>query len=80
MKKLDFLIISARLNKQTKLIINSSSIKHLKKGVNLINISRGELVEEKSLVKNIKNKKIGSYYTDVVSDEEKILKNKKFKY
>ena len=78
MKKLDFLIISARLNKQTKLIINSSSIKHLKKGVNLINISRGELVEEKSLVKNIKNKKIGSYYTDVVSDEEKILKNKKF--
>ncbi len=76
LKNLDFLIISARLNKQTKLIINSSSIKYFKKGVNLINISRGELVEEKSLIKNIRNKKIGSYYTDVVSDEEKILKNK----
>ena len=36
---------------------------------------RGEIGEEKSLNKNIRNKKIGSYYTDVVSDEEKILKN-----
>ena len=41
------LIISARLNNQTKFIINSSSIKFLKKGAKIINISRGELVEKK---------------------------------
>ena len=73
---LDFLIISARLNKQTKFIINSSSIKFLKKGVKIINISRGELVDEKTILNNLRKKKIGSYYTDVVSNEEKILKNK----
>ena len=39
-RKLDFLIISARLNNQTKSIINSSSIKFLKKGAKIINISR----------------------------------------
>ena len=74
--KLDFLIISARLNNQTKSIINSSSIKFLKKGAKIINISRGELVDEKTILRNLRKKKIGSYYTDVVSNEETILKNK----
>ncbi len=76
LNKLDFLIVSAKLNKKTNSIINSQSIKKLKKGIKIINISRGELIDERALLKNIKNNKINSYYTDVVTKEEDVLINK----
>ena len=41
-----------------------------------VNISRGELIDENVLLQNIKKRKVRSYYTDVVRNEEDILKNK----
>ncbi|MBD1146479.1 hypothetical protein IDH09_01895 [Pelagibacterales bacterium SAG-MED28] len=76
LKNLDFLIISAKLNEKTRSILNTKTIHYLKKGIKIVNISRGELIDENVLLQNIKKRKVRSYYTDVVRNEEDILKNK----
>lgn len=76
LENLDFLIISAKLNEKTLSILNAKTIRYLKKGIKIINIARGELIDEHVLLQNIKKRKVRSYYTDVVRNEEDILNNK----
>ena len=47
-------------------------IKSIKKNCILVNTSRGEIIDEKNLVKLIKSKKIKFFATDVVSQEHKL--------
>ena len=76
LKKINFLIICSSLNNNTKSFFDLRILKKLKKKSIIVNISRGELVNENDLVKLIKNKHILKYSTDVISRENEILSKK----
>lgn len=74
----DILLISVHLTDETKRMLNKDSFKYLKKKAILINVSRGEIIDEQSLLKNLKSKKILAAGLDVISNEQKInFKNNK---
>jgi len=50
-------------------MVNEESIKHMKKGVMIINTGRGKLIETKALIKGLKSGKIGSAGLDVYEEE-----------
>ena len=76
LKKTNFLIISSSLNDKTKSFFNLNNLIKLKKNSIIVNISRGELIDEKAIIKLIKNNHILKYSTDVVSNENEILNKK----
>tara|TARA_B100000941_G_scaffold263633_1_gene217118 strand:+ start:762 stop:2540 length:1779 start_codon:yes stop_codon:yes gene_type:complete len=76
LQKTDCLIICASLNKENYNYFNLKKLKMLRKNSVIINIARGELINEKDLVRLMKNKHISAFGTDVVSNESKILEGK----
>ena len=62
--------IQVHLDEKTKKLINEDLISSCKMQKTIVNISRGEIVDEKSIIKNIKNGKILKYATDVITDEQ----------
>ena len=80
-KKVDVLVLHVHVSSQTKKFINNDVIKRMKKGSLIINTSRGELVDENAILKNLKSGQLGGYGTDVLSDEfNNIKKSKLIKY
>ena len=65
----DFLIITASLNKTTKRMINEQTIKLMKKGVRIVNVSRGGLITQSDLVNALQSGHIHSVAMDVFEDE-----------
>ena len=64
----DYIIISSDYT--GKKILTSSILKRIKRQIKtLINISRGELIDEKALCKAINQNKIYKYYTDVLVND-----------
>ena len=76
LKKTNFLIISSSLNDKTESFFNLDRLIKLRKNSIIVNIARGELVDEKAIVKLIKNNHILKYSTDVLSNESEILNKK----
>tara|TARA_Y100000996_G_scaffold200065_1_gene156897 strand:- start:41 stop:982 length:942 start_codon:yes stop_codon:yes gene_type:complete len=74
LKNINFLIISAKLTNETNKIFNYKTLRQIKKGSYILNISRGELLVEKDLIKLIKNNHIDKVALDVLCNEDKILK------
>jgi D-3-phosphoglycerate dehydrogenase / 2-oxoglutarate reductase len=72
LKICDVILISIHLNKENYNFFNIEKFKSLKKNVILINTSRGEIVDEKALVKSFKSNKIKFYATDVVCNEHEL--------
>ncbi len=72
----DFLVFACALNKKTHHIFNSDILKAVKKGVRIVNISRGQLIDEKALLEGLQNKIITSVALDVFESEP--LSNKDF--
>ena len=66
----DIISLHVPLNKETKYIINAVSITWMKKGVMLINTSRGGLVNTKDTIGAIKTGHIGYLGMDVYEEEE----------
>ena len=72
--------------KNTENLISDKILQNFKKGSFLINTSRGELVDENALIKNLKNKRICGAAIDVISNEfdpkfkKNIKKNKLISY
>ena len=62
--------IQVHLDEKTKKLINEDLISSCKMQKTIVNISRGEIVDEKSIIKNIKNGKILKYATDVITNEQ----------
>ncbi len=76
-KKSDIISLHCPYNNSTHYIINKNSIKKMKKGVIIINTSRGELLNTKEIIKYIIKKKIGALGIDVYENEKKyFFKNK----
>lgn len=65
----DFLIITASLNETTKRMINKQTIKLMKKGVRIVNVSRGGLITQADLVNALQSGHIHSVAMDVFEDE-----------
>jgi lactate dehydrogenase-like 2-hydroxyacid dehydrogenase len=78
----NIVLLSLHLNNKTKNMFNENFFSIMKKDSYLINISRGEILNEDSLIKYLKNKKIRAAAVDVVSNEQRIdiRKNKLIKY
>ena len=71
--KSDIISLHCPLTPETEKIINSQSIKKMKKGVILINCSRGKLIDTKSLIKEMETRKIGGVGLDVYEDEDEFF-------
>jgi phosphoglycerate dehydrogenase-like enzyme len=69
LKNLDFLIVALPLNGNTHHIIGDKELALLPQSCFIINIAREELIEEKSLIKAINNKKIKGAWIDVLKQE-----------
>lgn len=65
----DYLILLLPITEETKNIINSGSLKMVKKGAILINAGRGGLIEDNDLLKALDSGKISRCTLDVFNEE-----------
>lgn len=72
-KKSDIISLHCPLTKETEYIINKDSINKMKKGVYILNTSRGGLIDAEALLDAIKAKKVGAACLDVYEDENDIF-------
>jgi D-lactate dehydrogenase len=69
----DILSLHCPLNEHTRYLINDQSVQQLKKGVMLINTSRGALIDTRSVIQGLKSATIGALGIDVYEQEEKLF-------
>lgn len=69
MSRADYLVLACPLTKKTRGIIGRNEIKKIKKTAYLINVARGELIDEKALADALKSGTIGGAACDVFSTE-----------
>ena len=65
----DIISLHCPLTEETRHIIDAASIAQMKKGVTIINTSRGALVNTEDLITGIKDKKVGAACLDVYEEE-----------
>lgn len=65
----DVTFLHLHVTNTTKGMVNDKFLSKMKKGSVLINTSRGELVDEESIITSIKEGHLGGYGTDVIVDE-----------
>ena len=68
-EKSDIISLHCPLTEDTRHIINADSIARMKKGVTIVNTSRGGLVDTEALITGIKEKKVGAACLDVYEEE-----------
>ena len=69
----DVISFHCPLTEETRHMINGDSIQKLKKGVILINTSRGALIDAKVLLQGIKSRQIGGACLDVYEEESDLF-------
>ena len=72
---LDFIVFTCALNSSTKHLLNLETIKLLKCGVRIVNVSRGGVLKEDALIEGLKNEIIHSVALDVFEIEPLCIKN-----
>ncbi|XP_063626185.1 glyoxylate reductase/hydroxypyruvate reductase-like [Cydia splendana] len=65
----DFVILAVPLNNETKLMVNKELLGKMKKNAILINVGRGDLVDQDALYDALKNKQIYAAGLDVTTPE-----------
>ena len=68
-RRADFITLHTPLTDKTRNIINAGAIKHMKKGVRIINCARGGLVDESALYEALKNGQVAGAAFDVFVTE-----------
>ena len=68
-EELDYLVVACALNDQNKHMVNKNIILRFKKGIKVINVSRGSLINEIDLCDGIKNGRIAGAALDVYENE-----------
>ena len=69
LRQSDYISLHCPLNKHTKHLIDFEEIEMMKKGVFIINTSRGEIINQKALYKAIKDEKIAGAALDVLEKD-----------
>ncbi len=69
----DIISMHCPLTPETYHIINAESIEKMKKGVVLLNTSRGALIDADALLEGIKSRKVGAACLDVYEEESDIF-------
>ncbi|MBD8491308.1 2-hydroxyacid dehydrogenase [Echinicola sp. CAU 1574] len=69
----DIITLHLPLTPESKYIIGKSSIEKMKKGVMLINTSRGALVNTKEVIGALKSGQVGAFGMDVYEEEEDLF-------
>jgi len=73
LKKSDIISLHCPLTKDNKYLINDNTINLMKKGVYIINTSRGKLIDTQSLISGLKRGKIGAAGLDVYEEETELF-------
>lgn len=73
LKKSDIISLHCPLTKDNKYLINDKTINLMKKGVYIINTSRGKLIDTQSLISGLKRGKIGAAGLDVYEEETELF-------
>ncbi|CAB75866.1 2-hydroxyacid dehydrogenase [Schizosaccharomyces pombe] len=73
LKKADFLCLHCPLTPSTTHIVNSDSLALMKKGVTIVNTSRGGLIDTKALVDAIDSGQVGGCAIDVYEGERNLF-------
>ena len=71
----DYLTLHVPLTEKTEHLIDAEAISRMKKGVRLLNFSRGELVDAAAVKAALESGRIASYVTDFATDELIGVKN-----
>ncbi|WP_082215242.1 2-hydroxyacid dehydrogenase [Dyadobacter psychrophilus] len=69
----DIISLHCPLNEHTHHMINAQTLQKMKKGVMLINTSRGGLINTPDVIDALKNKHVGYFGIDVYEQEEKLF-------
>lgn len=69
LKDCDFVVITTPLTNQTRGMISSEELDALKPGAYLIDVSRGGIIDQQALIKNLKSGKIAGAMLDVFTEE-----------
>ncbi|MBQ9265584.1 MAG: 2-hydroxyacid dehydrogenase [Bacilli bacterium] len=72
-EKSDIISLHCPFTEETKHMINTESIKKMKKGVVIINTSRGALIDTEALLNGLKERKVGAACLDVYEEEEDVF-------
>ena len=72
-EKSDIISLHCPLTAETEYLINENAISKMKKGVVILNTSRGKLIDAEALLNGIKEKKIGAACLDVYEEESDIF-------
>ncbi|MDF7808283.1 2-hydroxyacid dehydrogenase [Pontiellaceae bacterium B12219] len=69
----DIISLHCPLFKETRHLVNNDAIARMKKGVMIINTSRGALIDAKAAIEGLKSGKIGYLGIDVYEEEEDLF-------
>ena len=72
-KRSDIISLHCPLTEETKHLINADAIEKMKKGVVILNTSRGALIDAEALLEEIKARKVGAACLDVYEEEADIF-------
>ena len=72
-KRSDIISLHCPLTDESHHMINEESMEQMKKGVVIINTSRGALIDSEALVEGIKARKIGAACLDVYEEESNVF-------
>lgn len=75
-EKSDVISLHVPLNKHTEHLVDAKAMQQMKKGVFLINTSRGGVIDSAALLKALKSGKIAHAGLDVLEDEDHVKKYK----
>ena len=67
---IDILVVSASLNPSSLYLLDAKCLGRMKRTAYLVNISRGEIIDQKALVKQLKDGQLGGAGLDVYDSEE----------
>jgi glyoxylate reductase len=67
---IDILVVSASLNPSSLYLLNAKCLGKMKQSAYLVNISRGEIIDQKALVRQLKDGQLGGAGLDVYDSEE----------
>ena len=73
LERSDIISLHCPLTKETRHLIDSGAVEKMKKGVVIVNTSRGGLIDAEALLEGIKERKIGAACLDVYEEEADIF-------